>query len=368
MSERRRCICACGWQCTVSRPAKIACRKCRAQLFCDATTRKTVSQQLRSRIAQRTAATQHLRDWIMFFRRPEEIGLGDTIERLIATAGDRHIAERLQQLARTCGCRGADRQAEWNARYPYDQPPIRNLLAVTSLSPHAHHQDSQLRALASWKRFGLHVLSVNTRAEAKRLAQRYSQVDEWSHNENEASWCGRRTQYVRNLVQVAADRRTPILLINSDVEISGRQSVLLDWIARGRQSPDVLQMATRWNYQHRHDDATEFQYGFDVLVIRPEQVDRLPVSFPYGIGQPVWDYAAPLLMAERFDVLHQPLFFHKNHPLNWSAESWELGAEQFDRLIGSHIDHENTPQWRQRFEPHMIYDMEAGRYVHRTDT
>lgn len=285
---------------------------------------------------------------------PQDIGVGDTAQRLLAKLGGEVFKKMLKRACLPCGC--DVRQFEWNVLYPYTQPEIDSLLAVTSVSPLPKHSEIQHRAFDSWKRFGLRIAAVNTQSEIDQM--QYPQIDQWIASDDEVTWgTNRRSQPVRNLFSVATDRR--IMVINSDIEIHGPQHTLLDSL------DERPALGIRWNYQKRYDQSTEFQWGFDVMIVTPEQAARLPEKFRYGIGQPVWDYAAPLTIGGQWNVLHTPLFYHREHALNWDSVAWEQGAKMFRDLMGQSISSENTAQWRQQFEPDMVY--EGGRYVYRTD-
>jgi hypothetical protein len=55
--------------------------------------------------------------WLKRFRKPEDRGLGDTIERLLADAGGRRFKHLMHLLHLPCGCE--DRQRWLNERFPY---------------------------------------------------------------------------------------------------------------------------------------------------------------------------------------------------------------------------------------------------------
>lgn len=297
-------------------------------------------------------------------RSHDDRGVGDTLKRFAESqAGD--VASSLASI-----CRVLTRRAQpltldqLNSWYPYQRhyepyslDPF--AVAVTSVSPLERHSESQGRAFDSWKRFGFRVVSINTPSEVGLLADRYPQIDEWIACSDEAVWGGRSSQKVRNLLGVAVERDSPVFVINSDIEIAGSQESLL------RHWPDAnVTLGIRWNYESDYGDAVEFEWGFDVIGVTPEHARKIPVDFPYGIGQPVWDYAAPMLMSSQFNVIHERLFFHRNHPLNWNDAAWSEGAKWFEERFGP-IHHENTAAYRKAFEPEMVYDKEEGRYVPR---
>lgn len=288
---------------------------------------------------------------ISLTRQEADAGVGDTAQRLFAKVGGEGIKAIAAKLGVPCKC--GDRQAAWNLQFPY----IGDTVFVTSLSP--TNTERQQEVLASWVEFGATIVVVNTSAEIVRLRAMYPQVHHWVENEDEAKWQDRKTQPIVVLANIATLLNRPVYIINSDVEVIGERELL-------PQPDERLVLGVRWNYTDDRNDATEFQWGFDVLGITPDHARNLPAEFPFGIGQPVWDYAAPLTMAKQYRVVHEPLFYHREHPLNWSDQAWQEGAEYFRRLLGETLDYPTTDQWRQRFEPDMTYN--GKRYVRRTDT
>lgn len=57
-------------------------------------------------------------NWVKWFKKPEDRGVGDTVERLLAKIGGRSIKKILMHLGQDCGC--TNRQKWLNARYPYE--------------------------------------------------------------------------------------------------------------------------------------------------------------------------------------------------------------------------------------------------------
>jgi hypothetical protein len=57
--------------------------------------------------------------WVKLFRKPEDRGVGDTVERLLAVAGGRKIKRMLERVGINCGC--TDRQKALNEQHPYPE-------------------------------------------------------------------------------------------------------------------------------------------------------------------------------------------------------------------------------------------------------
>jgi hypothetical protein len=122
--------CNCGWRVVSPIDIQLLCPQCAAVLSIqngvmtvDGTGKtQELSQRqlaLKARIEQAVARDKRLHAWIIFFRTPAETGLGDTIKRLTAKAGQRAIKADLVRLAKTCGCKAEDATKKLNEQYPY---------------------------------------------------------------------------------------------------------------------------------------------------------------------------------------------------------------------------------------------------------
>jgi hypothetical protein len=203
-------------------------------------------------------------------------------------------------------------------------------LAVTSLSLRPHHRRRQRACLASWAKFGLAIASVNQSHELAQLADLYPQVDHWIPDPDPGSGPPR----INRLADVASDRATTILLLNSDIEIHGPQSRLLD-----SMRPNTLVCGIRHNHTSRSKPAQREPWGIDAFVITPAMAQDLP-RLPLQIGRPMWDYWLPLHFRGRkyaIRLIESPLFFHKSHPLHWSQDDWDRGAKIVEEFYGEDL-------------------------------
>jgi len=55
--------------------------------------------------------------FVRFLRTPEDIGIGDTVQRIAAKFGGERFKSFMEKIGAPCGC--TDRQQEWNDAYPY---------------------------------------------------------------------------------------------------------------------------------------------------------------------------------------------------------------------------------------------------------
>lgn len=208
-------------------------------------------------------------------------------------------------------------------------------IAVTALSEHPQHLHRQGVCLDSWKGFGLSIIAVNTLAEIASLKHQYPQVDRWIESDTLSVGYDTPTQQIRRLLQVSVEIDKPVLLMNSDIEIHGTQSQLID-----RIKPNTLLGGIRFDYQESVADATRQPYGIDAFCVTPEMAATLP-DLPMGIGKPTWDYWLPYHFRElgyEIDLIGEPLFYHRFHPTLWREEEWSHGASMIADHYGYDMD------------------------------
>lgn len=70
--------------------------------------------------APMVADTRKINRWVRMvklLRKPEDSGLGDTVQRIAAKFGGERFKAFAKRIGIPCGC--SDRQAEWNRLFPY---------------------------------------------------------------------------------------------------------------------------------------------------------------------------------------------------------------------------------------------------------
>lgn len=221
----------------------------------------------------------------------------------------------------------------WN----YDQPKIQGVTAVTSLSPLDAHRETQKECLASWKRFGLRIISGNLASEIPSLQKQYPDVQFLPVEASKLF--DRPTPRIRDLMRLESGG---ILLLNSDIAIYGSQ----DWILDAIDTRTAI-AGVRQNWIAHPGDAEKEQWGIDAFLLFPEQIDTFP-NLDLAIGQPVWDYwLAYHLQERRIDVkcLNDRLFFHRRHVLNWKSEMTSPGLKELESYYGKN----DWNKWRVAF-------------------
>jgi hypothetical protein len=240
------------------------------------------------------------------------------------------------------------------------RPPVTECVAVTALSTKLHSFDRQRMCLQTWKLQGLKIYAINTKDEIDQIKNQYKDVDVWIEQNEVSTDYNYPTQLIRNMANVAIDLDTPILLINSDIEMYDVTPFL-------NISDDVQRIGIRWNYDTEYSQIIEFQYGLDLFSFTPGQARLLPTNFPYAIGQAMWDYAVPHILrlnGIKLDIVHQPVLFHKNHIQNWNDEGWKFGWKWLRKnYSGPLFTIARSDVFREAMEDNYRYDHRLGKYV-----
>jgi hypothetical protein len=214
-------------------------------------------------------------------------------------------------------------------------------IAVTSLSPSESSFERQSKALESWVKFGLTIVSVNQASEISKLKRLYPQVDQWIR-------CKERVPLIRTLATVAVKLDRTILLINSDIEVYGQHERLAEHLA----DPMSQTVGIRFNYANGdYESAVIEPHGLDVFSFTPAMARSLPGS-PLCIGKPVWDYWVPChfrSLGYKFNFIGDPMFFHSKHDIQWSGEDWMTGARWLEANYPNEFSVASCVEFRRTF-------------------
>lgn len=232
---------------------------------------------------------------------------------------------------------------------------------VTALSCKPSHVEPQQRALTSWRDAGATIVAMNSTREIDVLRKSYPQVDRWLECNDLSDGYEYPTQRIVNLARVACEMDRRIVLINSDIEVRATQSQLKRFL------DCEFAAGIRWDYQHSHSTAREYEWGIDAFTFTPEQALALPDDMPLAIGQPMWDYVVPAILAATRATwtptfLHERIFFHRQHATNWSKTAWRRGRDWLRQRYGVGLEYGDAT-FRRNLDPLWHYDRRRGRYV-----
>lgn len=240
--------------------------------------------------------------------------------------------------------------------YAYKHTPI----FVTALSCKEQHLERQQLTIKSWKEFGAIVIAVNTSEEIRQLSEVYP-VDSFVVSDEVADY-SYPTQRIYNLAKQAKELKTTVFVINSDCEVYGCPTSIEQFI----NTPTQM-LCVRWNYEHEHIYANQFQWGIDMMSFNPETFACLPKDFPYAIGHAMWDYAVPyytLKGGQQFSVYYDKLLYHKEHKQNWDQSSWVYGSKWISDRTELDINREDySAWWRESWDIDSYYNSETGLWM-----
>jgi len=206
------------------------------------------------------------------------------------------------------------------------------LLALTSLSPAPDNQPRQQAAVRSWHAAGLVVHSFNHPSEIEALALAYD-LSFVPVEQTTAPQFGRPYIPIKAMLDWAAQKAAPVLLLNSDIELrlTAAELYRLRWLGDAG-----LLYFVRFNHDGDLSRASPEPWGIDAFLFHGRHAVLFADSF-LSMGQPFWDYWLPLTFSAHGRpvwAVESPVSFHSNHSRQWSWESWHRCALEFDRLTG----------------------------------
>jgi FkbM family methyltransferase len=210
--------------------------------------------------------------------------------------------------------------------------PCSKVYALTSIAPQPRDRDYQHACIRSWREAALAVHSFNHPSEIADLARAFDvefvPVSETSHVE-----FGRHLVPINFMLDWAAARDAPALLINADLELrlAPWQLERMRWLSDGG-----LCFLVRHNHRGEPSQATVEPHGIDAFLLHGRHAALFPPSF-LSMGQPFWDYWLPQVFAANGLPLTTPqaaVAFHRDHPPGWSWAGWHRCAIEFGRLTG----------------------------------
>jgi len=176
----------------------------------------------------------------------------------------------------------------------------------------------------SWQRFADRIVSVNSCNEAEAVAAANSGVAVRSVESDGMAIAGRPLVLFDDLLQCAVEEKTDLIaLTNSDIFLADA-AVL-------RQQVELLQsgeamVARRVNVQSLHNlTGASYKWGYDLFVLRREDIAKLYREKTLFFGEPWWDYyflsnivlnGIPVKPTESAHVLHL------SHKEAYSSDRW----------------------------------------------
>lgn len=187
------------------------------------------------------------------------------------------------------------------------------MIVVTSLSPQHTNASLQAEAIKSWQPFGV-CYSLNTASEIEKIEKLYSDIVFIKTNKTVESLMDKPLVSINAILDFANVMEEDLLLINSDIILSGLPELKQDGIT----------ILSRCDYTNSFEDCRKFEAGFDVFHIPHNFLNIFPPCI-YALGAAWFDYWIPF----RVILNNIPLYysqekyaFHKRHETQYSIDEW----------------------------------------------
>lgn len=226
---------------------------------------------------------------------------------------------------------------------------------VTSFSP--SRSQRQNRCLASWLTMGCEVVGVQSCGEAEQMSSLYPGAS-FVETDLVGDLFGRpKLVRVKALLNQAVD--SPILIINSDIEITTKPAVFNGFW--GTVGDNELKMGVRWDVHPRLRRVRLFKWGIDAFLITPKIAESLE-DIGMTMGCPAWDYWIPWCLHQlgyRITTNKEVGLMHELHDKGWSGHEYECGLKLFSdhygvtgpsltNFVQQITDRTKTQNWRPR--------------------
>jgi hypothetical protein len=185
----------------------------------------------------------------------------------------------------------------------------------------------QRECVASWRRLGFDVVSLNGRAEIEALLPLGYDV---TFKEAAAS-----PPRINDFLAVIKEEPAAVAgIINADCMIVANDPAISLVVHSAEQG---LVLVERLNIGADDLRATGAScYGFDLILFAKHVLNSLEFDTEITIGTPWWDYWFPLAYQSAGGELFSapaPMLMHLDHPLGWSREIWLAhGRKMHDSL------------------------------------
>lgn len=184
--------------------------------------------------------------------------------------------------------------------------------------------------MATWQRFGLPILGVQTEGEVDHISSLFSGVDFMAVPSKSNTWDRPHLPRVTDMLAVCSET---ILLINSDIAIDDT----LEQFAREWMNDDATTLVCGVRHDVDGDISILNPYGIDAFRITPEMASGL-VDLGFVIGAPGWDYWLPWeLWNQGFGIrAAESSLAHEVHDIGYARNAVAVAQSMLVTRYGGH--------------------------------
>ncbi len=196
---------------------------------------------------------------------------------------------------------------------------------ATSIAPHGI--ENQLLAIASWRKQGFKVVSLNTNEEINQLQAVFPDVEFVSVTRDARKKYGKPFVYFDDFLDYFKRTGQRICgIVNSDVHLISDHNLVTYFSVEAR---DGLIFGSRVDVDNLDNLQGEiYHMGFDFFFFDQTLLGIFPKE-EFCIGQPWWDYWMPIVPLGKGKMVKRlmtPIAYHVKHPINWNPKvRTELG-------------------------------------------
>ncbi len=220
------------------------------------------------------------------------------------------------------------------------------ITVATSIAP----RDIELQrgAIASWRKLGLSVISVNSQQEIELIQESFPEVGFAKAHRNALAVARKPYVYFDDILKVLESTGAPLCgIVNSDIYLRAEEG-LLRFISQ--EADDGFLFGSRIDIASLGSLSGEVFYaGFDYFLFNRKVISTY-IQTDFSLGVPWWDYWAALVpMIKGYPVkqLITPFAFHIKHSTRWSGRQLNYyGNKLLDCLA-----HENV---RKHMDDHLV--------------
>ncbi len=208
---------------------------------------------------------------------------------------------------------------------------------VTSIAPRGI--EHQQRALASWRRLGFEVVSLNCGEEIGVLRPDFPDVEFVEVTKDGRAETGRPLVYLDDILDYFRRRDDAICgIVNSDIELED-DPVFADIVRR--EAADGLVYGSRIDFEDTGTrSGTVYRGGYDFFFFPRAYLDHYRGS-GLMLGMPWWDYWLPVSTLLRGGIakrLEGSFAFHEDHETNYSEEHYLGFGRRFAETTAPLLD------------------------------
>jgi len=211
------------------------------------------------------------------------------------------------------------------------------LTVATSIAP--DKIDRQIKAIDSWVKLGLDVVSINCREEIEILQGSFPDVKFIQAKRDAKDTFGKPFVYLDEFLKYFQNTGAEVCgIVNSDIHLFGDEDIV-SFIRS--QAKDSLVYGHRIEVDSLEDLRGQVcKTGFDFFFFDSSLISCFPKS-DFCIGKPWWDYWLPTIaVLEGFSIkqLISPFAYHIKHLCEWDTEEWGALAKKFFGYLQKKIE------------------------------